>query len=73
MEIIVKKPNLYDSLYQDVTEDIPMYLKLLDGYKNILEFGAGTGRITIPLAEAGHNVDAVDIEANMLDIFNKKD
>lgn len=72
METIVKKPNLYDLLYQDVTEDIPMYLKLLEGSKNILEFGAGTGRVTIPLAEAGHNIDAVDIETNMLETLSKR-
>lgn len=72
METIVKKPNLYDLLYQDVTKDIPMYLKLLDGCLNILEFGAGTGRITIPLALAGYNIDAVDIEANMLNLLSKK-
>jgi SAM-dependent methyltransferase len=72
MENLVKKPNLYDLLYQDVTEDISMYLKLLDGNQNILEFGAGTGRVTIPLAEADHNIDAVDIEENMLDTLSKR-
>jgi len=72
METIVKKPNLYDLLYRDIKEDIFMYLKLLKGSKNILEFGAGTGRVTIPLANAGHNIDAVDIEVKMLEILSKK-
>jgi SAM-dependent methyltransferase len=54
-----------------VTEDIFVYSKLLKDYKNILEFGAGTGRITIPLALEGHNIDAVDIEKNMLKILVK--
>ncbi len=72
METIVKKPDLYDLLYQDVTEDISMYLKLLKGHENILEFGAGTGRVTIPLAEDGHNIDAVDIEINMLEKLSKR-
>ena len=72
MESIVKKPNLYDLLYQDVMEDISMYIKLLKGCQNILEFGAGTGRITIPLAENGYNVDAVDIEPDMLEVLSDK-
>ena len=54
MKKIVDKPDLYNLLYKEVTEDIYMYLKLLKDQKNILEFGAGTGRVTIPLAEKSH-------------------
>lgn len=64
---IVKDPNLYDLLYDDVTEDINFYLNIAHPYSNILEFGAGTGRVTIPLAKNGHNIVAVDIEQVMLD------
>lgn len=72
MEAIVKKPNLYDLLYQDVVEDISMYFKLLKGCQIILEFGAGTGRVTIPLAEEGHYIDAVDIEKSMLNVLSSR-
>ena len=67
MKKIVDKPDLYDLLYEDVTEDIDMYIHLLKNSKNILEFGAGTGRVTIPLAKDGHYIDAVDISKSMLD------
>lgn len=39
---------------------------------NILEMGAGTGRLTIPLAEAGYNVTALDNSPNMLKILRNK-
>lgn len=72
MKQIVDKPDIYDLLYKDVKEDIQMYIKLLKGYKNILEFGAGTGRVTIPLAREGHFIDAVDISPGMLESLKMK-
>lgn len=72
MKKIVDKPDLYDLLYKEVTEDIYMYLKLLKDQKNILEFGAGTGRVTIPLAEKGHFVEAVDLSSKMLENLKNK-
>ena len=50
MQTILKKPELYNLLYQDVKEDISLYKTLLKSYDTIVEYGAGTGRITIPLA-----------------------
>ncbi|MBP2311341.1 class I SAM-dependent methyltransferase [Azospirillum soli] len=38
----------------------------------VLEIGCGTGRLTIPLARAGHKVWAVDISAAMLDQLRAK-
>ncbi len=72
MKKIVDKPDLYDLLYNDVNEDIFMYIELLRGQKNILEFGAGTGRITIPLAKQGYFIDAVDISCDMLKKLDSK-
>ena len=72
MKKIVDKPDLYDLLYNDVTEDIQMYIDLLKEQKNILEFGAGTGRITIPLAKKEHYIDAVDLSNNMLNKLKNK-
>lgn len=72
MNTIVKEPNLYDLLYVDVIEDISLYLCIAKKYDDILEFGAGTGRVTIPLAEDGHNIVAVDIEQAMLDKLQDK-
>ena len=61
MKKIVDNPELYDLLYNDVSEDINMYISLLQNKKNVLEFGAGSGRVTIPLAKEGHFIDAVDL------------
>ena len=72
METIVSKPNLYDLLYEDVVEDIALYLRLTVDYKTILEYGAGTGRVTIPLANAGHHVVALDLEKAMLEKLKSK-
>ncbi len=38
----------------------------------ILEFGAGTGRLTIPLAQAGYSVTAVDQSAGMVAQLEEK-
>jgi len=38
----------------------------------ILELGAGTGRITLPLAEAGYEVVGLDLSPAMLDLAEKK-
>jgi len=49
------------------TDDIPFFIKLArqtDG--PILELGAGTGRITIPVAELGKPVIALDVSESML-------
>lgn len=72
MKKIVDKPDLYDLLYSDVTEDIKMYIKLLQGRQRILEFGAGTGRVTIPLAKQEHLIDAVDLSKDMLEKLKAK-
>ena len=37
-----------------------------------LELGSGSGEITIPLAEAGYNITAVDMSTEMLNIAQKK-
>lgn len=63
---IVKEPELYDLLYEDVNADIPLYLKLTEKYNKIVEFGAGTGRITIPLAINNKIIYAIDNEERML-------
>jgi SAM-dependent methyltransferase len=38
----------------------------------VLELGAGTGRISIPVAEAGVRVTAIDLDAGMVDKLSRK-
>ena len=71
MSTIIDRPGLYDLLYSDVIEDIMMYKKLTAGYANVLEYGAGTGRVTIPLSEC-HSLIALDYERKMLSKLKEK-
>ena len=46
--------------------------KAIDAGGPVLELGAGTGRVTIPIAEAGVRVSALDLDAGMLDRLRQK-
>ena len=57
----------YDLDYGELRDDIEMYQQFARrGDGNVLELGAGTGRIAVPLAEAGQRVVAVDGSEAML-------
>ena len=66
------RPHLYDWLYQDELDDIPMYIKLSEGYNTVLECGIGSGRIAIPMAKAGRRVYGIDNSQSMLDMLDEK-
>ena len=60
--------RLYDLDLVDDPGDLDLYLALADRVNGpILELAVGTGRLAIPLAEAGHDVTGVDLERAMLD------
>jgi SAM-dependent methyltransferase len=60
--------RLYDLDLVDDPGDLDLYLALAERTDGpILELAAGSGRLAIPLAEAGHAVTAVDIDPAMLD------
>jgi SAM-dependent methyltransferase len=63
---ITEYPDLYDWLYGDFAEDIPMYSALVQPYSSTLECGVGTGRIAIALAESGKVVYGIDSSLKML-------
>ena len=57
----------YDLQHTGFTDDIPFYLKQArQAGGEILELACGTGRITIPLAEAGVRITGLDLEEGML-------
>src|SRR5690554_4147695 len=59
---------LYDLQYAAYRDDVPFYTRLAhDQGGAVLELGAGTGRITEALLDAGHEVVAVDASAAMLE------
>src|SRR5258706_7026563 len=61
---------LYDYEYRRRRADVGFYRELarkrLGERGRILELGAGSGRVTIPLARGGHDVVAVDASPAML-------
>ena len=57
----------YDLDLADDPGDLPLYLAWAQRVTGpILELGAGTGRLAVPLAMAGHAVTAVDVDGHML-------
>lgn len=64
--------DIYD-FYVNVDFDIPFFLKETETFKgNILELMCGTGRVSIPLLEAGREMTCVDYSKGMLDAFSRK-
>jgi SAM-dependent methyltransferase len=60
--------RLYDLDLQDDPGDLDLWLALADRADGrILELAAGTGRLAVPLAAAGHPVTAIDRDPAMLD------
>lgn len=59
----------YDHEYHRRRDDLAFYLRVAEKYARrgaILELGCGTGRLTLPLARAGHEVVGVDTAAAMI-------
>lgn len=59
--------DLYDLEYVH-DDELPFWLALAEREAGpVVEWGAGTGRIAVPLAEAGHDVTAVEISGAMVE------
>ena len=65
--------RLYDLFYTDFVDDLPMYRGFAERTGGrVLEIGVGTGRVAIPLAQAGCAVTGIDLSGEMLAIGRKK-
>jgi SAM-dependent methyltransferase len=63
----------YDAEYVHIGGDIPYYVRVAEETKgSILELACGTGRLTIPMAEAGKRVTGVDVAPGMIAQANTK-
>jgi SAM-dependent methyltransferase len=61
--------QLYDPWSRSVTEDIGFYVEeALAAGGPVVELAVGTGRIAVPIAEAGIHVIGVDLSERMLDV-----
>lgn len=62
--------RLGENLRRRDSADIKQYLSLTQGYSGpVLDIGAGTGRLTIPFLEKGHEVVALDLSSDMLGVL----
>jgi len=58
---------LYDLEYAH-DDDLPFWLALAEREADpVIEWGAGTGRLAVPLAAAGHEVTAVEVSGAMVE------
>jgi SAM-dependent methyltransferase len=74
-----EEPAYYTKTYQSRADDIAFYVRLADTYARrksrpgaVLEYGAGNGRIALPVARAGHSVTGLDLSRPMLDDFEAR-
>jgi SAM-dependent methyltransferase len=65
--------RFYDGDYRDYRDDIPLVLKTARAAgRVVLEFGCGTGRVLLPLADDGCQVIGIDTSAVLLAIARRK-
>jgi SAM-dependent methyltransferase len=72
-------PAYYTKTYQRRVDDVAFYVGLAEKHARrksargaVLEYGAGNGRIALPIARAGFSVTGVDLSRPMLDDFETK-
>ena len=61
----------YDT-YVTTTFDVSFFLEEVQGRREVLELMAGTGRISIPILEAGVRLTCVDSSPDMLAVLRRK-
>jgi SAM-dependent methyltransferase len=65
--VIYQLPELYDEQYQYYREDLNFYRQLVHDYGSpVLELGAGTARVSVALAKAGHHVVGIELSEAMV-------
>ncbi len=63
----------YESDYSDYADDVPLVLEISKAAGGpVLEAGAGTGRLTLPMARAGVKITAIEKSKGMCELFEKK-
>jgi SAM-dependent methyltransferase len=65
---IYTDPSLYDAQYHTLTKDLRFYRKLaIESKGPVLEIGVGTGRLALPIVEAGIPFYGLDASSSMLE------
>ncbi|MDB5073886.1 MAG: class SAM-dependent methyltransferase [Chloroflexi bacterium] len=74
-DLYVMRPDLYDIMHADHTEDMRFleeFTGLLGDEPQVLELGCGTGRLLVPLLDAGATVVGLDRGAEMLKVARER-
>src|SRR5579862_9167957 len=73
--LYASRPDLYDLMHADVQDDarfVGEFARLLGEAPRVLELGCGTGRLLLPLLEAGATVVGLDREPAMLEVARSR-
>jgi SAM-dependent methyltransferase len=74
-DLYALRPDLYDLMhagYEDDARFLREFVQLLGESPEVLELGCGTGRLLIPLLEAGASVTGLDREPAMLTLATRR-
>lgn len=69
---LINRASLYELLYYDEEDDIPLYLDFSSKAHKILECGVGTGRVAFKLASKGKEVVGLDVSRSMIDFAEER-
>ncbi|CAN5744718.1 class I SAM-dependent methyltransferase [soil metagenome] len=65
--------EFYDLEHDHLVDDVEMYLQFVESVGDpVLELACGTGRVAVPIAEAGFRVTGIDRSESMLDRARKR-
>lgn len=67
-----QKAEAYEARYEARVEDVEYYAKAAKRAGSVLEYGAGAGRLTLPIARAGIPIAAVDVAPAMIDLLKRR-
>ena len=66
-------PEMYDIAYGWRTDDIPFYVEQARAAQGpVLEVACGTGRVYLPMLQAGVDADGFDLHPGMLEVLKQK-
>lgn len=68
--------EIYDLMYPNIFGDFEGFLDFVQRHapgRRVLEFGIGTGRLALPLADAGFEVAGLDASPAMLEVLSERD
>ncbi|MEZ4232312.1 MAG: class I SAM-dependent methyltransferase, partial [Polyangiaceae bacterium] len=72
MPELYRSPSFYERLFSQRAHDVEFYRWLAEGQEELLELGAGTGRVSLPLLKDGLRVVALERAPEMLEVLERR-